>query len=104
MKYFQWSSPLAYPNKSAATVLMTRPMNVSTFGEIFVSARPRTIAYNSTLLAFPNALVHVILRLCLHPERSEGTIKKTNSRAASDTRILGARILAASCCLLVVYR
>src|SRR2546430_1802378 len=39
---------------------MTSPMNVSTFGDIFVSARPRTIAYRSTLLALPNALVQVI--------------------------------------------
>src|SRR5690348_8894531 len=45
----------------AAAVLMSKPMNVSTLGEIFVSARPLTMACSSTPQARPNAPVHVLL-------------------------------------------
>src|SRR5665213_3900768 len=50
----------ANPKKHAATMLITSPRNVSTFGEIFVSARPFTIFCSNHPLPFPKALVQVI--------------------------------------------
>ena len=50
----------AKPKKHAATMLITRPRNVSTLGEIFVSARPLTIFCSNHPLPFPKALVQVI--------------------------------------------
>ncbi len=40
-------------------MLMTRPINVSAFGEMRVSARPFTIFWSSQPLPLPNALVQV---------------------------------------------
>src|SRR6185312_16614376 len=45
----------------AAAVLMSSPTKVSTLCEIFVSARPLTMACSSTPQARPNAPVHVLL-------------------------------------------
>src|SRR4051812_43141601 len=49
----------AYPKKNAASTLISRPMKVNVFGDIFDSARPLTIFCNSHPLPFPNALVQV---------------------------------------------
>src|ERR1035437_6153340 len=50
----------AWPNRNAATMLMTRPMKVSTLGEMRVSARPCTMWLRSQPQARPKALVQVI--------------------------------------------
>src|SRR5579863_1093213 len=51
----------AWPNRNAATMLITSPMKVSALGEMRVSARPCTIRSRSQPQARPNALVQVIL-------------------------------------------
>src|SRR5579863_4308830 len=50
----------ACPNSTAATMLITRPTNVSTFGEMRVSANPCTMRSRSQPQPRPKALVQVI--------------------------------------------
>jgi hypothetical protein len=52
---------LAWPNRNAAAMLMTRPMKVRALGEMRVSARPCTMRSRSQPQARPKALVQVVI-------------------------------------------
>src|ERR1700744_6522569 len=56
---------LAWPNRTAATMLMSRPIKVSTLGEMRVSARPCTMRSRSQPHPRPKALVQVIREISL---------------------------------------
>src|SRR5690348_4823045 len=56
---------------------MSSPTKVRTLGEIFVSARPLTMACSSTPQARPNAPVHVLLMGLTHGSRFSGELAGT---------------------------
>src|ERR1700733_6679844 len=56
-----WLEALAEPNRMAAQVLTTRPMNVSTLGLMRESASQRTMVSSRTPQARPKALVQLRL-------------------------------------------
>src|SRR2546421_11678368 len=70
-----WLEAFAEPNRIAAQVFTTSPMNVSTLGLMRESASQRTIVSSRTPQALPNAevqewLIENALRKAISPQRS----------------------------------
>src|ERR1700741_1006933 len=65
-----WLLALAEPNRTAAQVLTTSPMNVRTFGLMRESASQRTIVSSRTPQARPKADVQeAAMKYLVYPER-----------------------------------